>query len=208
MAGQIADIPARTANRASIIAAATRLFARNGYAASMEHIAAEAKVAKQTVYNHFASKEALLTAIVDALVEQLGGALPEPESGIDDPQATLLDYARRLVAILVQPEALGLHRVLIAGAPHHPELARIAYEAGVVQSTQRLARYLREQAARGALAVPDAELAAEQLLGALRGNIQLRALLLRDGAQDRAALERYAAAVIDAFLRAHRAPRS
>ena len=204
MASQVADMSARTANRASIIAAATRLFARNGYAASMEHIAAEARVAKQTVYNHFASKEALLTAIVDTLVDRLGGALPEPDSGIDDPHATLLDYARRLVAILVQPEALGLHRVLIAGAPHHPELARIAYQTGVVQSTQRLARYLRGQTARGALAVPDPDLAAEQLLGALRGNIQLRALLLRDGGQDHAALERYAGAVIDAFLRAHR----
>lgn len=209
MATRAADVSARTANRQAIIAAATRRFVRDGYGgASMDRIAAAAGVAKQTVYNHFANKDALLTAIVDALVERLASALPQPEMDIADPGATLTRYARRFVGMLVEPESLGLYRVLVADAPRHPALARLAYETGVRQTASRLALYLRAQAERGALAVPDPELAAEQLIGALRGNIQLRALLLRDAGQGAAELDRYARAVVETFLRAHRRPES
>ncbi|MFT4100497.1 MAG: helix-turn-helix domain-containing protein [Burkholderiaceae bacterium] len=45
---------------------ATRLFAVHGYAAvTMEQIAAEAEVAKRTLYNHFATKDALLARWIE-----------------------------------------------------------------------------------------------------------------------------------------------
>ncbi|MFT3804261.1 MAG: helix-turn-helix domain-containing protein [Burkholderiaceae bacterium] len=45
---------------------ATRLFAAHGYAAvTMEQIAAEAEVAKRTLYNHFPTKDALLARWIE-----------------------------------------------------------------------------------------------------------------------------------------------
>lgn len=193
-----------TENRQAIVEAATRLFARDGYVGtSMDQVAAEAGVAKQTVYNHFAGKEALLQAIVSGLVERLASLLPQPDLDTADLGATLFIYARRFVGMLIEPESLGLFRVLVAEAPRHPVLARLGYDTGVTQSAARLARYLEAQVARGALEITDCALAAEQFMGTLRGNIQICALLLGGNAPSMTWLDHYARSAVDAFLRAH-----
>ena len=62
-----------TATRDAITAAARRLFASRGYAAtSIETIAKEAGVAVQTVYAVFGSKRTLLESLLDALDDQAG----------------------------------------------------------------------------------------------------------------------------------------
>ena len=55
--------------RAALIDAASRLFITKGWAASgMRDVADEAGVATETVYSHFASKRALLQAVLDVAV--------------------------------------------------------------------------------------------------------------------------------------------
>ena len=61
----------------AILDAAKRVFLREGYSASMDLVSAEAGVSKQTVYNHFASKEGLFRAIVDDLARELLDVLVE-----------------------------------------------------------------------------------------------------------------------------------
>lgn len=57
--------------RSSIVAAARKLFVRDGYrAATMKAIAAEAGVAERTVYNTFATKQDLLAAVCSAWLEE------------------------------------------------------------------------------------------------------------------------------------------
>ncbi len=56
---------------AAIIEAAVAEFDAQGFeATSMDCVAARAGVSKRTVYNHFASKEALFRQIRDALVRR------------------------------------------------------------------------------------------------------------------------------------------
>ena len=52
-------------NRARIVAAATQAFAETGTATQMDDVAARAGVAVGTLYRHFATKDALMTAIVE-----------------------------------------------------------------------------------------------------------------------------------------------
>jgi AcrR family transcriptional regulator len=62
--------PRSTKKRRAIVEAARALFLRKGYVAtSMDEIAADAGVSKQTVYSHFADKEGLFTQIVTAAVK-------------------------------------------------------------------------------------------------------------------------------------------
>lgn len=54
-----------------ILAVARRLFVEQGYdATSMSRVAEEAHVAPNTIYWHFADKDALLTSVLDALVAE------------------------------------------------------------------------------------------------------------------------------------------
>jgi AcrR family transcriptional regulator len=61
-------------NRATVLDAAIRLLGRRP-SASTEEIAAEAGVARQTVYAHFASREALIDAVVDRVTAEVLAAL-------------------------------------------------------------------------------------------------------------------------------------
>jgi len=69
--------------RAQILEAASRAFARGGYAAtSMDDVAAEAGITRLIVYRHFSSKEALyravLTAVADRLRDEFLAGVSEP----------------------------------------------------------------------------------------------------------------------------------
>jgi AcrR family transcriptional regulator len=69
--------------QAQILRAASRAFARGGFAAtSMDDVAAEAGITRLIVYRHFASKEALyravLTGVADRLRDEFLAAMPPP----------------------------------------------------------------------------------------------------------------------------------
>jgi TetR/AcrR family transcriptional repressor of mexJK operon len=187
-----------------ILDAAKRVFLRAGYSASMDLVAAEAGVSKQTVYNHFASKEGLFRAIVDDLASELLDVLVERVSTRDDPACTLEALARRFLKLLLMPSSLALHRMLVAEAPRFPDLAHEIYIGGAERAVEELATYLEAQSRRGTLAVDNPPLAAEQFFGALRGNLQLRALLNPRDMPRETEIERALEHAVRGFLSAHR----
>jgi TetR/AcrR family transcriptional repressor of mexJK operon len=189
----------------AILDAAKRVFLRAGYSASMDLVSTEAGVSKQTVYNHFASKEGLFRAIVDDLASELLDVLVERVSTRADPARTLEALARRFLTLLLMPSSLALHRMLVAEAPRFPDLAREIYAGGAARAVEELASYLEEQSRRGTLAVEDPPVAAEQFFGALRGNLQLRTLLDPRDMPDEAEIERALKHAVSSFLQAHAA---
>jgi TetR/AcrR family transcriptional regulator, mexJK operon transcriptional repressor len=191
-----------------ILEAARRVFLREGYSASMDSVAAEAGVSKQTVYNHFGSKEGLFRAIVDHVSGELLDVLVEGDTRAD-PAATLEAVARRFLNLLLAPSYLALHRMLVAEAPRFPDLAREIYLGGPARAASELALYLAQESRNGTLAVADPALAAEQFFGALVGHFQLRALLNPRDAPGEAEVEHAIGHAVRGFLRAQAAvPRS
>jgi AcrR family transcriptional regulator len=71
-------------NRERIMAAAGELFARRGRAAQMEDIADQAGLGMGTLYRHFSSKQALLTAMVGERFRGMAGLARAAEQ-ITDP---------------------------------------------------------------------------------------------------------------------------
>jgi AcrR family transcriptional regulator len=66
----------RTARREQILAAATRAFARNGFAAtSLDDVATEARISKVLLYRHFVSKADLYLAVLDRACARLVAAV-------------------------------------------------------------------------------------------------------------------------------------
>jgi AcrR family transcriptional regulator len=59
-------------SRTKLLAGASICFLKSGFAAtSLDDIAAESKVVKQTIYNHFQTKEILFREAVDYLMHRL-----------------------------------------------------------------------------------------------------------------------------------------
>src|SRR5678816_1225396 len=75
-------------NRSRVLRAATDSFLAHGYASSVDEIARRAGVAKQTVYSHFPSKDALFKAVANDLAHSV---LVELEGG--DLRATLVRFS-------------------------------------------------------------------------------------------------------------------
>jgi AcrR family transcriptional regulator len=73
---------------AAILAAATEVL-NDRPRATIEEIAAAASVTRQTVYAHFASRDALLEAVVARAIEEVGAALDAAELEHGPPAAAL-----------------------------------------------------------------------------------------------------------------------
>ncbi len=58
----------RAEQRAKILDAALQVFARKGLAATMDDVAASASISHGLAYRYFASKEALIQALVEQVV--------------------------------------------------------------------------------------------------------------------------------------------
>src|ERR1700693_4212274 len=85
----------RRARRAQMLDAATRAFARAGFAAtSLNDVAAEAGVSKVLLYRHFESKADLYRAVLDTAGARLGDAVGRDDFG-EGPIAPLVGAAGR-----------------------------------------------------------------------------------------------------------------
>lgn len=153
------------AKRSAILAAATKLFLEQGYArTSVDAIAAEAGVGKQTVYGHFGDKEQLFLAVVEETRREQETAIAGTLQDTGDPLADLTAAAELILDGVLSPPIAALHRLTIAELPHHPELQRLWRDQTRKRGRDELiADYLRACDAAGVLRVPDPELATRQL---------------------------------------------
>jgi TetR/AcrR family transcriptional repressor of mexJK operon len=191
-----------------ILEAARKVFLTRGYdTSSTDLIARTAGVSKATLYVYFESKEALLFALVAHEVRHRGpGTMWEPEPGPIDVVVTLRRIAHRFTAFFLAHKGMGLVHLVEAQAARFPELGRIFYEAGPRKVHDEVASFLRAAEAQNLLAMPDVELAANQFLGLVRGELPLHQLLSL-GPPSKETLEAQIESGIYVFLAAYGQPR-
>jgi len=118
------------AARAAILASVASLVDRVGYdAVTIEGIAHEAGVGKQTIYRWYPSKSAI---IAEALVEGrlLGEDFTIPDTG--DPVADIADWLEHVLTFLAKSNHSALLSSLIAASVDSPEIGlRIAQRLGM-----------------------------------------------------------------------------
>jgi AcrR family transcriptional regulator len=148
-----------------ILDAATALFLGDGFGAtSIEAVAKRAGISKRTFYHRFRGKEVLFEAVVRRLIERW--MPPFDAVLLDAPNLaeTLRRAAERMLDVALTPEALALHRIVIAEAQRFPGLARILHDLGAAAGIERIARHLEQRIANGELPAIDPRFAAEQFI--------------------------------------------
>ncbi len=174
--------PSRRAQRAdakrrTILRAAKAVFLKGGFGgATMDAVAAHARVSKMTVYRHFADKETLFAGVITDLCEQF--IHENIEALFELPPAQALEgFARKTMSILFAPETIELHRIVIAECRRFPKLGRLFYDSGPEPSIAALATYFARHKGDAAFKIREPRRAAEEFLELLRGYAHLRALL-------------------------------
>lgn len=169
----------QTERRQAILNGAFTVFARRGYAqACVKEIAAEAGVAKPTVYNHLTDKATLFRQAIGAaahtvLDERLAALEPLKEPG-DDLRATLQDVGHQLLRLHTDDRSCALRRLLYSEIIQFPDILEVVIESGPHRLAQALADRLARLALAGRLRVSDPDQAAEQFLALLIGPLEAR----------------------------------
>jgi TetR/AcrR family transcriptional repressor of mexJK operon len=190
--------------RDAILEAAARVFVESGYAdASMDEIARQAGVSKQTVYSHFGAKEALFGAFIRDNCGRLLEPILSPKVRAKGPGAALTGIARRYLDLKLEPRAMALFRTIIAESGRFPELAETFYRSGPLVAIDSLAEYLTAMTGEGVLRVSDPRLDARLFFGMLREDFYFRLLLGCGKSPKKKEVERTVSQAVDMFLAAY-----
>ncbi|TQR87522.1 TetR/AcrR family transcriptional regulator [Mycobacterium hodleri] len=165
--------PLQRRKRAAILTGAEEVFLRRGYGlTTMDEVAAAAGVGKQTVYRHFASKEALFENLIASMCAD--GALVESPRGTSGraPQEELRELGWVLTRNLTSANSLRLYRAIVADAERRPELGRLFYDNG-----PKLVRSLAAQILQTVFDEPKAALRAATFISLVLGDAHLELTL-------------------------------
>ncbi|RSM62603.1 TetR family transcriptional regulator [Amycolatopsis sp. WAC 01376] len=196
----------RIDKRQAILDAAFTVFAREGYAqAGVDVIAAEAGVAKATVYSHYGDKENLFRETVSASADQALAenlAVVERLTGAgDDLRATLETVGLKLLKCYCADRSWALRRLLAAEAGQFPDLLDVVDTRAADRVAEALADRLARLTVSGHVHTADPLLAADQFFALLSGPADKRARLGTRSTPD-TELRAIAAAGVDTFLKA------
>lgn len=198
--------PSSKRKREAVLKAGERQFLATGYeSVTMESIAAESNVAKQTLYTYFGSKRELFLELVSARTMAATASVltdtPKIAEG-SDPRAVLQEILCAQLRTVLSPKLLGLRRLVIGEVPRSPELAAALYEHGPGKAIEKLASLLRALDELGEIRVSDPDLAATQLNWLVMGEPLNRAMMLGEdaSAMTNVEIERHVVAALDVFL--------
>ena len=149
--------------------AAQRVFFAHGYLeTSVDSIAAEAGVSKQTIYNHFGDKRALFVAVIEAVQARTAAAAaqgtPDPLTAEnDDLETSLRRLARIMIETALRRDIVALRRIAIAERARDPELLQ-AFATPRSAFDKLFAEGIEERVRAGLLDVDDPAVATRQFL--------------------------------------------
>jgi len=133
------------ARRAQILDAASRIFARKGFAgATVSEVARAAGLAEGSIYNYFRSKEDLLVHIPRRFVEPVFGAWTPAAAGPATPEAAERQL-RTLIGTMAERlrAQIAFLKVFVSALPHLTPAARRRYLQTLTAAAERLEEFLR-----------------------------------------------------------------
>lgn len=192
----------RAKRRDHILDIAVEVLAERGYRdANMLEVARRAKASKETLYSWFGDKRGLFEAVIRrnaafvqaVMADQLAADVPVDEA--------LAAFGTALLTLLTGDAAVALNRAAIAEAAGDRTLAETLVAEGRQATLPAFVRYLDGQAERGTLQLTAPQHAAEDFLGLLMGDLQIRRLLGASAKPRKAQIDVRAMAATEKFLR-------
>jgi TetR/AcrR family transcriptional repressor of mexJK operon len=129
------------------------------------------------LYNHFASKNALLVAVISEFCTSLLHTLNQAIVTADTVETNLAKIARAFVELIFCPDALALYRLVIAESRDFPELGQLVYDSSAQAVLRCLGDYLRQVKHSGHVELVEPEFAADAFFSLLKGDRHFQCLL-------------------------------
>jgi AcrR family transcriptional regulator len=160
---------------------AADMFLAGGYdALSIDALIERVGGSRRNVYEHFGGKEQLFIEAVGQRCIELGepiAALKLDDAEVPARQA-LQKFGRTLLDVVLSPEVLALHRLMVAEGHRFPDLAAKAWRSGHNSAAQILGRWVARQQQTGRLEPSgDPFRLADQFISMVIADAQLRRLV-------------------------------
>ncbi|HYW59093.1 MAG TPA: TetR/AcrR family transcriptional regulator [Xanthobacteraceae bacterium] len=181
----------------TLLTTAFRLFLEKGWdGVSVDEISRQSGVAKGFIYARYADKGALFVEAIERLMADAVGTLHLAEPPPDDIEQGLFAFGRKLLDLVLTPEALAFHRQFVAEAGRFPELAKLFVERN--RLLDMVIDVLRIYAERGVIVLRDPRTMAEHFAILVVGIPRTLALLI--GREPPAEEDRRLRAAVRLFL--------
>jgi AcrR family transcriptional regulator len=184
-----------------LLDAATKLFMEKGFdATSMGEIAKEAHASTETFYRHFPTKEELFERVLLRRTELLKRGLNSVLLSGDAPEKALTAFGELGLSLLLAPEALSLHRVLVMEKGRFPNVVESFHAQGPERVQAALASYLAEQVKKGRLRKMNPHVGARQFFDLVIPEFHFGMELRSRPAPTKAEMRQRVREAIDCFL--------
>ncbi|MBW4581159.1 MAG: TetR/AcrR family transcriptional regulator [Tildeniella nuda ZEHNDER 1965/U140] len=161
--------------REQILQGAMQIFLQSGYAGtSMDRVAAEAGVAKQTIYSHFQDKEGLFKALMEQVTLDRFRSVFSLEDFDGDPAIRLRQLAETYLTKVADQNYLSVIRIIIGESERFPELARLWTSTVIQRGRGLLSGYFD---AHPELGIADSEAMAHIFFGSLVSFVLMQEML-------------------------------
>ncbi|WP_420133257.1 TetR/AcrR family transcriptional regulator [Rhodopseudomonas sp.] len=161
-----------------ILEAARTVFLEAGFdTSSMDAIARQAGVSKATLYAHFENKEDLFEALIRFECQTIGANFYRPDPLAEAWADELEKLATNLRKLFSENDVPAVYRIIVPVASRFPRLAQIFFEEGPGAAIRDTMAYLETLCEAGHLQIPDLEIAAEQFIFLVSGDLELRGAL-------------------------------
>jgi TetR/AcrR family transcriptional regulator, mexJK operon transcriptional repressor len=190
--------------RCAILASGRALMALHGFDFSMDDIARHAGVARQTVYNVYPGRDAVIAAVVEQSLDRLIQPMGAPGTA-QDISEVLGQLAHTYLDMIGSPERVSIMRAMAAPQSIAKGYGSALYSIGPQILHERLANYLKTIEAGGAYSFPNPALAADMFISAAVGSRQLRSLLGVDEPDALGNIHDRVTLAVKMFLQGHKA---
>ena len=163
------DSPDYTPKQEAILQGAVQVFLQMGYAGtSMDRVAAEAGVSKQTIYSHFQDKEGLFKALMERLTIRRFRAAFDCDALSGEPKVLLRQFAKTYLTKIADDNYIALLRLIFSESLRFPELAKLYGQTVIQQGRGFVSDYFRS---RPELGFVDPEAMAHIFVGSLVSHV-------------------------------------
>ncbi|MBB5702696.1 AcrR family transcriptional regulator [Ochrobactrum daejeonense] len=168
--------PGQCMKRDFILCSAARVFYRDGFqGASIDLIANEAGVSRQTIYNHYRDKEALLAAVVEDSLARMSASLfavlaTFPQTG-ENLEKELVAFSVRMSRnCIYDSSGVFLRKLMQGNETSQPLVANICSTKGPAQAIPAIAARLARLAMDEHLRIDDPDLAARHFMALINAD--------------------------------------
>lgn len=131
--------PKSQQKKEQILQAAAEHFLLDGFSnTSMDQVAKTAGVSKQTVYSHFANKDALFSACIEIKCQEYSIDKQLISEQNMDLSALLKVVGRQMLRLFHDEKVIAMYQVVIAESKTAPQVAELFYQAGPMRAITML----------------------------------------------------------------------